>query len=139
MAALGEVANIPEILYRWRLTPTGMSQSNAKKQRQAAEKLADGAWEAYYQKSRKKTAVILPENDKAFRIHKLAQLDIQVARGYLKRGQRTKATKLVFSALKKNPGFPLFYAYLLMAFMPSKWFFGLESLALQKMRSNRGY
>lgn len=141
LAGVGKVANIPRVLYRWRLTPTGMSLTNAKKQRLAAEALASKAWARYFAQPNVSDIVdsTAPEDDNNLRLRKLAQLDIQLARGYLKRGNRGKALGHVIAALKKSPGFPLFYIYLLMAILPVTWFFSFESVGLERMRSARGY
>lgn len=143
LAGVGQVANLPKPLYRWRANPTGMSLSNAKKQRLAAEKLAKTAWKKFNKTLGRpiKSRVIRSINveDAPKRQHKLAELEIQLARGYFYRRERSKAIGHVLAALRKDAQFWQFYPYLLMTFLPEKWFFNLESAALDRMRTKRGY
>ena len=139
LSKAGKVANLPRPLYRWRVTPTGMSSSNAGKQKAAADRLAAQAWDDFPEAERTVPAAALPSDHRALRVRKTAQLDIQLARGYAKRGQRAKAVSHVVAALKRCPRFFLFYFYLLLAVLPSSWFFGLEARGLDRLRNSRGY
>ena len=140
IAELGRVANHAEVLYEWRATPAGASRSRRAEQRAAAERVADGIWQAWFGEAGPAPREAWPEiwrpgSEPLF----ASNLHLLFARGYLRRGRRALAFSHVRAALAFRPHSMAGWAYAGAFSLPPRWFTALEGHARTLMERQRGW
>lgn len=144
LANVGKVANLPVILYRWRLNPRGESISKSKQQQKAASVISNRVWETFgsagpwrltWQSVFNRLIGRIPASSR----RRIAELHIHLARGYFARNQKKIAVRHILAAILTDPSFPPFYFYLLMKILPKPLFYRIEAWTMSIRRALRGW
>lgn len=135
----GEIANLPEILYQWRINPAGESLTKAAIQREACRRLGDAYWSEFGEvgpapQEHWRSVWPISELERQpvmQRRRQLAHFHIYFARGYRVRGQYGLAMAHLKAAWQMIPSFWQFYFYyLLLPILPSSLFLFIEGKLL---------
>jgi glycosyltransferase involved in cell wall biosynthesis len=145
LAKIGQVANLPTVLYGWRINPQGETLSQSQIHRRHILEVVDHQWQAakndplplsqwsnIWSREARRQA-----DPQAKRL--LAELHIHFAKGYFRHNRRAAAFWHVLNGLAISPRSWLNYVYIPMVLLPRKLFFNLEEFGFNLRAKRRGW